>query len=68
MAKKEVFVCDFCNKPSPHVSLEDGPPYDNGWKSLTNFEFKASEEFRHELILKHFCSNHCMISFLNSFV
>lgn len=68
MVKKDVFICDYCNKHSNPITEGASFPFTQGWRSLTNFEFKLSSEYRHELILKHFCSNNCMISFLQRFI
>ncbi|MBI3334723.1 hypothetical protein HYZ97_04510 [Candidatus Pacearchaeota archaeon] len=68
MAKKEVFLCDHCSKQSQSLTHGSEVPYSLGWRSLTNFEFKASSEFRHESILKHFCSNACLLAFIEKFV
>lgn len=68
MVKKEVFQCDYCHKHSPVMTLGDTFPYVHGWRSMTNFEFKASNDFRHEIIMKHFCSNECLLSFISRFI
>ncbi len=68
MVKKEVFHCDNCQKQSPSFTQGAELPYVHGWRSLTNFEFKASSEYKHEIILKHFCSNECMLSFIDKFI
>lgn len=68
MVKKEVFVCDYCNKQSPSLTEGSEFPYVQGWRSLTNFEFKLSSEYRHEVIMKHFCSNQCLLSFMQRFI
>lgn len=68
MAKKEVFVCDYCNRQSSSFNEGSGIPYQHGWRTLTSFEFKASQQYKHETILKHFCSNNCMFGFLQVFV
>ena len=68
MAKKEVFICDYCNRQSPSFREGSGLPYQHGWRTLTGFEFKASPQYKHEIILKHFCSNQCMFAFIQVFV
>lgn len=68
MVKKEVFVCDYCNKQSSSITEGSEFPYVQGWRSLTNFEFKLSSEYRHEVIMKHFCSNQCLLSFIQRFI
>ncbi len=68
MAKKDVFICDYCHKQSPPITEGSNFPYVQGWRSLTNMEFKLSSEYRHELILKHFCSNKCTLAFIERFI
>ena len=68
MVKKEVFICDNCGKQSPSLTEGIDFPYVQGWRSLTNFEFKLSSDYKHESILKHFCSNPCMLKFMEKFV
>ena len=55
-----------------HVNDSDSPntepPYVQGWRYLADFEFKASQQYRHQTIRKHFCCTECMISFLGAFV
>lgn len=68
MAKKEVFTCDYCNSQSPSFLEGIGIPYHQGWRSITSFEFKASAQYKHEAILKHFCSNECLIAFVQHFI
>jgi len=68
MVKKEVFICDNCNRQSPSFFEGSGIPYGLGWRALTNFEFKATAQFKHETILKHFCSSNCLLEFVNNFV
>lgn len=68
MAKKEVFICDYCNKQSPSFNEGSGLPYQQGWRTLNSFEFKASHQFKHETILKHFCSNECLMAHIHTFI
>lgn len=68
MVKKEVFICDNCRKQSPSITEGTDFPYVQGWRSLTSFEFKISSEYKHEAILKHFCSNACMLACMEKFV
>lgn len=68
MTKKEVFICDKCGKQSQSFTQGSDIPYHLGWRSLKNFEFKASSEFKHETILKQFCSTECMFSFIEKFI
>lgn len=68
MVKKEVFICDNCAKTSPNLTEGLDPPYMHGWRYMDEFEFKASPHYRHEVIRKHFCSNHCMLDFIQHFI
>lgn len=68
MTKKEVFICDYCNTQSPSFSEGSGIPYQQGWRTLNSFEFKFTNQYKHESILKHFCSNQCMIAHIQTFI
>ncbi|MBS3089849.1 hypothetical protein J4461_03150 [Candidatus Pacearchaeota archaeon] len=68
MAKKEVFICDNCGKASSELAEGLEIPYQQGWRYLEEFEFKASLNYRHETIRKHFCSNNCLLSFIGLFI
>jgi len=68
MAKKDVFLCDNCNRMSAEVTEGSDLPYLHGWRSLNAFEFKASASFRHQTMSKHFCSSTCMLFFLERFI
>lgn len=67
MVKREVFVCDFCGKASHHLKEGSDVPYNQGWRFLENFSFKASESYKHESIRKQFCSRECMLRFVDIF-
>ncbi len=68
MVKKEVFICDYCNSQSPAYNENSGIPFQLGWRTLTSFEFKASAQYKHETVLKQFCSNNCMFAYMQVFV
>ena len=68
MVKKEIFVCDYCHKPSSHLTQGSDLPYLHGWRFLEEFSFKSSQQFSHEVVRKHFCSTECMLKFITSFV
>ena len=68
MVKKELFVCDQCGRPSTHLTQGSELPYSHGWRALEEFSFKTSQQFRHEIIRKHFCSDSCMFAFIAAFV
>lgn len=68
MVKKEIFVCDYCQKPSSHLTQGSNLPYLHGWRFLEDFSYKSSEQFNHEVGRKHFCSKECMLKFVASFV
>ncbi|MEK6927118.1 MAG: hypothetical protein AABX11_01665 [Nanoarchaeota archaeon] len=68
MARKEVFTCDYCNLQSPSFSEGSGIPFNLGWRVLNSFDFKASHQYKHETIMKHFCSNHCLLAHVQTFI
>ena len=72
MTKKEVFLCDQCGVSSMNINERNTPdaepPYVQGWRHLEHFEFKASQNYRHQTIRKHFCCTECMVSFLGGFI
>ncbi|MDP3881285.1 MAG: hypothetical protein Q8Q31_00190 [Nanoarchaeota archaeon] len=67
MARKEVFVCDFCGKASQLFEEGSDIPYNHGWRFLDSFSFKTSEKYKHEVIRKQFCSSNCLLSFIQAF-
>lgn len=68
MAHKEIFQCDHCHEQSPPVQRGESLPYLHGWRELTNFAFKASSDYKHETILKHFCSDTCLLQHVEQFL
>lgn len=68
MANKEIFQCDQCHEQSPPVNRGESLPYLYGWRELTSFGFRASPDYTHETILKHFCSDTCLLHHVEQFM